>query len=56
MTQEARTAATSRKKILPTAAESDGHAHTGAEPIFQHYQAAVLLLQQGKYERALSLL
>jgi tetratricopeptide (TPR) repeat protein len=56
MTQEARTAATSRKKILPTAAKSDGHAHTGAEPIFQHYQAAVLLLQQGKYERALSLL
>ena len=56
MTQEARTAATSRKKNLPTATKSDGHAHTGAEPMFQHYQAAVLLLQQGKYERALSIL
>ena len=56
MTQEARTAATSRKKILPTATKPDGHAHTGAEPTFQHYQAAVLLLQQGKYEKALSIL
>ncbi len=54
MTQEVRTAATSRQKILPTAAKSNGHAHTGAEPVFQHYQAAVLLLQQGKYEKALS--
>ena len=56
MTQEVRTAATSRKKISPTTAKSDGRAHTGAEPDFQHYQAAVLLLQQGKYERALSIL
>ncbi len=56
MTQDARTAATSRKKILPTAAKSDGRAHPGAEAAFQQYQAAVLLLQQGKYERALSLL
>ena len=56
MTQEIRTAAPSRNKISPTAAKSDGHAHSGAEPDFQHYQAAVLLLQQGKYERALTLL
>ena len=56
MTQEVRTAATSRKKILPTAAKSDGRAHAGAEAVFQQYQAAVLLLQQGKYEKALSLL
>jgi tetratricopeptide (TPR) repeat protein len=56
MMPEARTAATSRKRILSPAANSDGHAHTGSEPVFQHYQSAVLLLQQGKYEKALSLL
>ena len=56
MMQEARTAATSRKKILSPAGKSDGPARTGSEPVFQHYQAAVLLLQQGKYEKALSLL
>jgi outer membrane protein assembly factor BamD (BamD/ComL family) len=51
MTQEARSAATGRKKIPPTASRSDGHsAVTG--PAFQHYQAAVQLLQQGKYEKA----
>ena len=56
MTQEARTAATSRKKILAPVAKPDGRAYTGTEPVFQHYESAVLLLQQGKYERALSLL
>jgi tetratricopeptide (TPR) repeat protein len=56
MTQEARTAATSRKKLMSPAARSDGHAQTGVGPVFQHYQSAVLLLQQGKYEKALSLL
>ena len=54
MTQEIRTETTSRKKLLSPAARSDGHAH--AEPAFQHYQSAVLLLQQGKYEKALALL
>jgi tetratricopeptide (TPR) repeat protein len=54
MTQDARSAATSRKKN--TAAKSDGHTHGRAEPVFQHYEAAVLLLQQGKYEKALSAL
>lgn len=52
MTQDARSTAMSRKKH-PTA-KSDGRARTGAD--FQHYQAAVLLLQQGKYERALTAL
>jgi TolA-binding protein len=55
MTQEARSAATGRKKTPPTASRSDGHsAATG--PAFQHYQTAVQLLQQGKYEKALAAL
>ena len=53
MTQEARSAAPSRKKTSPAAGKSDGHGRTGTEPVFQHYQAAVQLLQQGKYEKAL---
>ncbi len=56
MTQEARTTASSRKKTSPQAAKPDGRARTGMEPTFQQYQAAVLLLQQGKYEKALSTL
>jgi tetratricopeptide (TPR) repeat protein len=55
MMQDARTAAASRKKNA-VAAKSDGHKSGRAEPVFQHYEAAVLLLQQGKYERALSAL
>jgi len=54
MMQEARPAAPSRKKTQ--AGKADGRAHTGMEPIFQHYQAAVLMLQQGKYEKALAAL
>jgi len=53
MTQEARSAAASRKKTLPSAGRPDGHLAAGAGPAFQHYQSAVLLLQQGKYEKAL---
>jgi tetratricopeptide (TPR) repeat protein len=30
------------------------HSTTGAGPSFQHYQSAVQLLQQGKYEKALA--
>jgi tetratricopeptide (TPR) repeat protein len=56
MTQEDRSAAPGRKKNSPVAAQSDGHAHTGAEPVFQHYQAALVQLQQGKYEKALNML
>ena len=52
MMQEARSAAASRKKTLPPAPRPDGRiAATG--PAFNQYQAAVQLLQQGKYERAL---
>jgi tetratricopeptide (TPR) repeat protein len=50
MMQEARSAAPSRKKTLATAAKQGSHSGT---PAFQHYQAAVQLLQQGKYEKAL---
>ena len=52
MMQEARTAAGSRKKTLPPTARPNGRmAATG--PAFNHYQAAVQYLQQGKYEKAL---
>lgn len=51
MTHDARTAAASRKKKLT--AKSDGHSR-GTQPVFQHYEAAVLLLQQGKFEKALA--
>lgn len=54
MTQEARISAPSRKKTPPPPAKSGGHSTTGTGPAFQHYQAAVQLLQQGKYEKALA--
>jgi tetratricopeptide (TPR) repeat protein len=48
---EAKTAAASRKKISEVAAKP----HTNAA-VFQQYQSAVQLVQQGKYERALTAL
>jgi tetratricopeptide (TPR) repeat protein len=54
MMQEARSAAPGRKKIPPPAAKPDSHSTTGAGSSFLHYQAAVQLLQQGKYEKALA--
>jgi TolA-binding protein len=54
MTLEARTPSSSRKKILPAAPRPGGPApanHTG--PVFQHYQAALQLMQQAKFEKAL---
>lgn len=56
MMQEARTAAASRKKTAPSAAKRDGRSGGGTGPAFTHYQAAVQLLQQGKYEKALAAL
>jgi tetratricopeptide (TPR) repeat protein len=53
MTQEVRSAAQSRKKTLSTAAKHGGHSSTATGPVFQHYQTAVQLVQQGKYEKAL---
>jgi len=54
MMQEARFSATSRKKTSPAPAIPGGHSTTGTGPAFQQYQAAVQLLQQGKYEKALA--
>jgi tetratricopeptide (TPR) repeat protein len=54
MTQEARSAAPSRKKAAPIAVKPDSHSTTGAAASFVHYQSAVQLLQQGKFERALA--
>jgi tetratricopeptide (TPR) repeat protein len=56
MMQEARSAALSRKKIPTSAAPPGGHAATGSAPAFQQYEAAVQLVQQGKYEKALAAL
>lgn len=50
MMQEARSAASGRTKHLPPAKPD------GRSAVFQHYQAAVQLLQQGKYEKALAAL
>lgn len=52
MMQDARTAAPSRKKTSTTGAKSGAHSNTGTGPFFQHYQSAVQLLQQGKFEKA----
>jgi tetratricopeptide (TPR) repeat protein len=54
MTQEARSAAASRKKTPPPAAKPSGHTAPATGPAFQHYQAALQLLQQGKFEKALA--
>jgi TolA-binding protein len=54
MTQEARSTAASRKKTPPPPANKTGsHSSTATGAVFQHYQAAVQLVQQGKYEKAL---
>lgn len=50
MTQDTKTAAAGRKKSAPTATKQDFHSSAA----FQHYQAAVQLLQQGKFDRALA--
>ncbi len=56
MTQEARSAAHGRKKTSTAAAKSGGRSRAGTGPAFQHYQAAVQLLQQAKYAKALAAL
>lgn len=55
MTQEARSAAAGRKKNAPTPTKNGGRPAANS-PAFQHYQSAVQLLQQGKYEKALAAL
>ena len=54
MKQEARSVAPSRKNSPSAAVKPDSHSTVGTGPAFQHYQAAVQLLQQGKYEKALA--
>jgi tetratricopeptide (TPR) repeat protein len=56
MTQEVRAAATGRNKKAPPATKADGRARAGTGPVFQHYEAAVVQLQQGKFEKALGML
>jgi tetratricopeptide (TPR) repeat protein len=51
MMEEARTAAPGRKKPTTIAGKS---ASLTSTPAFQHYQSAVQLLQQGKYDKALA--
>lgn len=55
MMQEARSAALGRKKNAPVPTKNGGRPAVNS-PAFQHYQAAVQLLQQGKYEKALAAL
>jgi tetratricopeptide (TPR) repeat protein len=43
-----------RKKDTPPTIKPVGHSSTGAGAAFQHYQSAVQLLQQGKYDKALA--
>lgn len=50
MMQETRSAAQGRKKIATSPAKGEGQPHTG--PAFQSYNAAVQLLQQGKFDKA----
>ncbi len=54
MTQEARSAAPSRKHSSPTAAKSSGQSAAAIAQAYQQYQTAMQLLQQGKYDRALA--
>jgi tetratricopeptide (TPR) repeat protein len=54
MTQEARSAAAGRKKTPPAPTKSVAHSNATTGPAFQQYQAAVQLLQQGKYEKAIA--
>jgi tetratricopeptide (TPR) repeat protein len=54
MRQEALSVARDRKNEAAPSVKPANHSSTGAGPVFQHYQAAVQLLQQGKYDKALA--
>ena len=43
-----------RKKEPPPSGKTGGNSSSATGPVFQHYQAAVQLLQQGKFEKALA--
>ena len=54
MMQEARSVARDRKKEPSPSGKPGGHPSTGTGPAFQHYQAALQLLQHGKCDKALA--
>jgi tetratricopeptide (TPR) repeat protein len=54
MTHEARSTAASRKKPSPASAKPGSHSSSASAQVLQHYQAAVQLVQQGKFEKALA--
>jgi len=54
MMQEARSTPPNRKKTAAPATKQGSHSTANMGQAFQHYQSAVQLLQQGKYEKALA--
>ncbi|HSZ17697.1 MAG TPA: hypothetical protein VK764_11395 [Terracidiphilus sp.] len=54
MTQEVRSAATGRKKAPSLTAKQSSQATAAHAAAFQQYQAAVQLVQQGKFDKALA--
>jgi tetratricopeptide (TPR) repeat protein len=54
MMQEARSVAHDRKKEPSPSGKSGGHSSVSTGPAFQHYQSAVQLLHQGKFEKAMA--
>ena len=54
MTQEARSTAASRKKTPTLAAKPGGQSSITTSPVYQQYQSAVQLVQQGKFDKALA--
>jgi tetratricopeptide (TPR) repeat protein len=54
MTQEVRSAAASRKKSPSLATKPGSQSSTASAAAYQQYQAAVQLVQQGKFDRALA--
>jgi tetratricopeptide (TPR) repeat protein len=54
MMQEARSTSAGRKKTPPLTSHSGGHTSAATTQAFQQYQAAVQLVQQAKYEKALA--
>ena len=54
MMLEAKTILSSRKKAIPSVTPAGGHAAPQHDPaVLQHYQSALQLMQQAKYDKAL---
>lgn len=54
MSREARPVVHERKKESPLTDRPASHAAAGAGPVFQHYESALQLMQNGKYDKALA--